>query len=76
MYFSKIWSDLGTTLEYYADYETLTEGEIAAASFVEESSNAATVTINGDDWTYSSSGGGVTRSCHLAVVGQVLRSGG
>lgn len=60
MYFSKIWSDLGSTLEYFADYETLTQAELDAKSFVEESANAATVTINGTAWSYSGTpaGGG------------------
>ena len=34
------------------DFTDLTDAEIAAGEFTEDSANAATVTLNGDDWTY------------------------
>lgn len=48
-----IWTDATQTTELYAaDLTKLTLAEAAAGSFTEDSTNAATVTINGSGWRY------------------------
>lgn len=38
------------SVEFDADFTDLTAAEVIAAAFTEDSSNAATVTLNGDEW--------------------------
>ncbi len=67
----RIYSDLTeTTLEFDADFTDLTTTEVAAGSFTEDSSNAATVTINGTAWRY-----GYTGRPRLVGLGQMLMTG-
>ncbi len=50
----RIYSDLTeTTLAFDADFTDLTVSEVTAAAFVEDSANAAIVTLNGSGWFYS-----------------------
>ena len=50
----RIYSDLTeTTLAFDADFTDLTVSEVTAAAFVEDSANAATITLNGPGWFYS-----------------------
>ncbi len=43
---------LNGTVVFDADFTKLTVADIEAGSFIEDSSNAATVSIEGDEWTY------------------------
>ena len=45
---------IGGPIVYDARFDQLTVEELAARQFVEDSSNANTVTLNGDAWTYVS----------------------
>ena len=49
----------GYTVVFDADFERLTVAEVAAGSFVEDSSNAATVTLNSTEWSYTADIGGI-----------------
>ena len=50
----RIYSDLTeTTLALDADFTDLTVSEVTTAAFVEDSANAATITLNGSGWFYS-----------------------
>jgi hypothetical protein len=66
------------TVAFDADFTDLTEAEEAAALFVEDSANAADVTIVGASWTYvrvASSGNGLV-FCTVVGPGQLFITGG
>ena len=63
------------TIVYDAKFSSLTPAEVAAASFTESSSNAATVTLAGSSWEYSRTVG-VGGFDGLAAPGQLLVTGG
>jgi len=48
----QVYNGINGTLVFDADFSTLSAAEVAAASFTESSSNAATVTLNGSGWYY------------------------
>ena len=53
MYRAVVYSDIArTTPVFDADFTKLTAADLEAGSFTEDSVNAATVTLNGDEWTY------------------------
>ena len=52
VYRAQILNGIGGTVELDADFTDLTVGEVAAKAFIEDSVNAATMTINGSAWTY------------------------
>ena len=43
---------IGGTVVFDADFTNLSKADVEAGTFTEDSSNAATVTLNGDEWTY------------------------
>ncbi len=53
VYRAIMYSDLlRTTTVFDADFTKLSKADVEAGTFTESSSNAATVTLNGDEWTY------------------------
>lgn len=65
-YHALILDGIAGTVVFDADFTDLTVGEIGASEFAEDSSNAATVTINGTGWLYSGL---------AAVTGTVITAG-
>ena len=52
VYRATVYDGIGGTIVFDADFTDLTAAELAAGEFVEDSTNAATVTLNGDSWAY------------------------
>ena len=53
LYHAQVLDGIGGTVIFDADLTDLTAAELEAGTFIEDSSEAATVTITGDAWTYA-----------------------
>lgn len=62
LHYCQVKSGIGGSLVYDANFTDLTVGEVAAKEFVEDSVNAATVTLNGVLWTYTFDGEPINRT--------------
>jgi hypothetical protein len=51
-YRAQVLNGINGTLVFDADFTDLTVAEVQAAAFIEDSTEAATVTLNGNDWIY------------------------
>jgi hypothetical protein len=72
VYGAKVLDGIEGTVVYDADFTDLTPAEVAAGSFVEDSVNAETVTLEGSAWSYVD---GVLQATPTFPVGSVTAQG-